>query len=155
MVGTGMEGLPLPGQSMDVCLEGNAYGIGRNLAECTRIQKGRYGEELTARFLQERGLTIIERNWRCCFGEVDIIAEDNDTVVLVEVKTRVIGRSQSIMPEMAVGPRKRDRYQKLALVYLSCSYPRRAVRFDVAAVGIVDPSCSWLHYLTAAYEWDD
>ena len=140
---------------MDVCLEGESYGIGRNLAECTRVQKGRYGEELTARFLQERGLRIIERNWRCCFGEVDIIAEDNDTVVLVEVKTRVVGQSSSIMPEMAVGPRKRDRYQKLALVYLSCSYPRRAVRFDVAAVGIVDTGCSWLHYLTAAYEWDD
>lgn len=155
MVGTCMEGLPLPGHSTDVCLEGDAYGIGRNLAECTRIQKGRYGEELTAKFIQERGLTVIERNWRCCFGEVDIIAEDNDTVVLVEVKTRVIGHSSLIMPEMAVGPRKRDRYQKLALVYLSRSYPRRAVRFDVAAVGIVDPGCSWLHYLTAAYEWDD
>ena len=76
MVGTGMESLPLPGRSMDVCLEGEAYVIGRNLSECTRIQKGRYGEELTARFIQERGLTIIERNWRCCFGEVDIIAED-------------------------------------------------------------------------------
>lgn len=148
--------LPRRGYALDACLEGADWGIGMDLAECTRMQKGRFGEDVTAKFVEKCGLTIIERNWRCSFGEVDIIAEDGDAIVLIEVKTRFIGRrGDHIMPEQGVGPQKRSRYEKLALVYLSTETQRSSVRFDVAAVGIVDKGCTWMHYLTGAYEWDD
>jgi putative endonuclease len=49
---------------------------------------GRYGEALAAEFLAARGLTVLEHNWRCPQGEIDIIATDGDVTVFAEVKTR-------------------------------------------------------------------
>ena len=49
---------------------------------------GRYGEALAARYLRERGMTIVERNWRCPEGEIDLVALDGDCLVICEVKTR-------------------------------------------------------------------
>ena len=49
---------------------------------------GAYGEALAANFLQDQGYEIIERNWRCREGELDLIARENDSWVFVEVKTR-------------------------------------------------------------------
>ncbi|MCQ1953054.1 YraN family protein [Arthrobacter jinronghuae] len=49
---------------------------------------GSRGEELAARYLTEAGLRIIDRNWRCPEGEIDLVAVDGATLVVVEVKTR-------------------------------------------------------------------
>lgn len=49
---------------------------------------GLYGERLAANYLQELGYEILERNWRCSMGEIDLIARDRDRWVFVEVKTR-------------------------------------------------------------------
>lgn len=49
---------------------------------------GQRGEALAAGYLEESGLTVIDRNWRCPDGEVDIVALDGDVLVVVEVKTR-------------------------------------------------------------------
>lgn len=49
---------------------------------------GRYGEDRACDYLQALGYNILERNWRCRIGEIDIIARDNDRFVFVEVKTR-------------------------------------------------------------------
>lgn len=49
---------------------------------------GRRGEQLGAAFLESAGLEIIDRNWRCSQGEIDIVARDGDELVFVEVKTR-------------------------------------------------------------------
>ncbi len=53
---------------------------------------GRYGEEVAARFLLDAGLTVLERNWRCRGGELDIVATDGSALVFVEVKTRSSAR---------------------------------------------------------------
>ena len=53
---------------------------------------GRYGEDLAARRLSEAGMRILERNWRCREGEIDIVAADGDALVVCEVKTRRAGR---------------------------------------------------------------
>ena len=52
---------------------------------------GRYGEDLAARLLADAGMTVLERNWRCRAGEIDIVARDGDAVVVCEVKTRTAG----------------------------------------------------------------
>ena len=49
---------------------------------------GAYGERVAERFLLEAGLVVLERNWRCPFGEIDIVARDGDCLVVCEVKTR-------------------------------------------------------------------
>src|SRR5258705_13121906 len=54
----------------------------------TKDAVGQYGEELAARYLAKSGFAILERNWRCELGEIDIVARDGDTLVVCEVKTR-------------------------------------------------------------------
>lgn len=49
---------------------------------------GQYGEDLAARYLVENGFTVLERNWRCAQGEIDIVAREGQTLVVCEVKTR-------------------------------------------------------------------
>lgn len=49
---------------------------------------GRRGEAVAARYLEESGLHVIDRNWRCSDGEIDIVAVDGDVLVVVEVKSR-------------------------------------------------------------------
>lgn len=49
---------------------------------------GRRGEELAAGFLEGQGMRIVDRNWRCAEGEIDIVALDGDALVIAEVKTR-------------------------------------------------------------------
>jgi len=49
---------------------------------------GKYGEDIAAKYLQDRGYQILDRNWRCGLGEIDLIAKDKNRLVFVEVKTR-------------------------------------------------------------------
>jgi putative endonuclease len=95
---------------------------------------GKHGEDLAARHLVGAGFTVIERNWRCAVGELDIVARDGATLVIVEVKTR---RSLAYgSPAEAVTPRKVDKLRELALTWLR-AHPlegRRDVRFDVVSV---------------------
>ncbi len=95
---------------------------------------GRYGERVAARWLTEAGMTVVERNWRCRRGEIDILARDGDVLVVCEVKTRRSSRAGT--PAEAVTPRKLARLQDLAAEWLSAR-PGAApggVRFDVVAV---------------------
>ena len=97
---------------------------------------GRKGEEAAARFLYRRGYEILERNWSCYAGEADIIAEDNGTLVFVEVKTRK--DCQKGFPSEAVSKSKRDKYEKIALAFLEQSHAiDMPVRFDVVALVVV------------------
>ncbi|MBO7675058.1 MAG: YraN family protein [Atopobiaceae bacterium] len=125
------------------------------LAESGNKELGRTGEDLAAQYLSLKGYTILERNWRCAFGEADIIAEDGSTVVLVEVKTRMSNVAWTDQaPELAVDARKRSKYQKLALMYLSLQTRVDTVRFDVVAVNVYDDQSARLRHLVGAYEWD-
>jgi putative endonuclease len=49
---------------------------------------GKYGEDVAAQYLLDRGYEILERNWRCAIGEIDLVAKDKSRFVFVEVKTR-------------------------------------------------------------------
>jgi putative endonuclease len=99
---------------------------------------GRYGEQVAVDHLEAAGLVIIERNWRCREGEVDIIARDGAELVFVEVKTRSSLAFGS--PAEAVGIAKSARIRQLALRYLMARRDAgdeaswSALRFDVVAV---------------------
>jgi len=94
---------------------------------------GNAGEQLAARELQARGLSIVQTNYRCASGEMDLIARDGDELVFVEVKTRRGNRFGS--PEDAVNPRKQQKLIEVAETYLQ-AYQHNDVnwRIDVVAV---------------------
>ncbi|GAA2457925.1 YraN family protein [Streptomyces macrosporus] len=103
---------------------------------------GRYGEDLAARRLRELGMAVLDRNWRCRSGEIDIVARDADALVICEVKTRRAGSYEH--PMAAVTPRKAARLRRLAARWLTERWltrygrpPTGGVRIDL--VGIVLP----------------
>jgi putative endonuclease len=94
---------------------------------------GAYGETLAARHLSERGLVVLERNWRCAEGEIDLVLRDGDTLVVCEVKTRSSLDFGS--PHEAVTPAKLARLHRLAGCWLAArGMSARDVRIDLVAV---------------------
>lgn len=115
----------------------------------TRGELARAGEAAAAACLEEAGLTILERNFRCRIGEVDLVAAEGRTLVFVEVKTRkgtAFGR-----PSEAVSPTKQARLRRLADWYLAEKRPpHRDVRFDVVEV-IGRPGAFQVTHLRSAF----
>ncbi|MGM0574154.1 MAG: YraN family protein [Myxococcota bacterium] len=98
-----------------------------------RRRLGRAGERRAARYLRRRGLRIVERNWTCPHGELDLLARDGDQLVVVEVRTARTDFAGG--PERTVGPDKRRRLARLARLWLARSRWRPAsIRFDVVGV---------------------
>ncbi|PIE59408.1 MAG: YraN family protein [Desulfobulbus propionicus] len=94
---------------------------------------GKYGEELAARYLQSSGYLIRARNYRLRCGEVDIIAEKDDVIAFVEVKTRTSTRFGT--PLDAVDRRKQRQLSRLAAYYLQQNREQdKTARFDVLAI---------------------
>ncbi|MBO9704709.1 MAG: YraN family protein [Arthrobacter sp.] len=94
---------------------------------------GQRGEELAADFLEDQGIRVVEQNWRCAAGELDIVAVDGDTLVVAEVKTR--SSLDYGHPFEAVTPPKLARLHQLACRWTAergLRLPRR--RLDVIAV---------------------
>lgn len=101
-----------------------------------RRERGIRGELLAAEHLQRRGFSILQRNYRTRWGELDIVACDGRTLIFCEVKTRA-GRHAGTHPLDSVGPRKRVQVRRMAGQWLS--EQRRSLgapdlRFD--AIGI-------------------
>jgi putative endonuclease len=94
---------------------------------------GAYGERVAERFLVDAGLVVLERNWRCPLGEIDIVARDGDCLVVCEVKTRssvAFGH-----PLEAVTSQKAARLRRLALAWVEARGVRpREIRVDLVAV---------------------
>ena len=96
-------------------------------------QLGKAGEEMAAKYLVEKGYQIIEWNYRCENGEIDLIAKDQDVTVFVEVKTR---RSLKFgIPQAAVTSKKQLQISMVALSYLNeVNALNSPCRFDVIAI---------------------
>jgi putative endonuclease len=103
-----------------------------------RRELGQRGEEAAARWYAEAGYDIVDRNWRCAEGEIDLVAIDprGSIVVICEVKTR--SSTAYGTPAEAVTMAKQRRLRRLAARWLSHQRaggsPMRSVRFDVVAV---------------------
>jgi len=94
---------------------------------------GRLGEETAESFLKEHGYRIVERNYSCRFGEIDIIGWDGDILCFMEVKTR--NKADGAEPQEGVGLAKQRKLARAAVEYLK----RRKLgdvdsRFDVVSV---------------------
>jgi putative endonuclease len=94
---------------------------------------GQQGEQLAASFLAEAGLTILERNWRCKQGEIDIVAMDGRTLVVCEVKTRSSVRFGT--PLEGITRQKAWRLRKLAVLWVNAhGLIFETIRIDVVGV---------------------
>jgi putative endonuclease len=103
----------------------------------TRVQLGAMGEALAVDHLTKMGLRIVSRNWRCRYGELDVIAADESTrtLVFVEVKTRTGDGFGGLA--QAVTPRKVARLRRLAGLWLAGQDEHwAAIRIDVIGVRV-------------------
>ncbi len=98
-----------------------------------KIALGRQGEDIAAAYLQQQGYEILTRNYRCRYGELDIICRKGGLLVFVEVKTR---RSDLFgSPEEAITRSKIGHIKKVALHYLNEHQTKhRETRFDVVTI---------------------
>lgn len=98
-----------------------------------RLATGGYGEASAARFLTGLGMVVLDRNWRCELGEVDLVLRDGDVLVFCEVKTRANAAFGS--PLEAVSPAKVARLRRLAARWLAeHRLSVRDVRLDLVGV---------------------
>lgn len=94
---------------------------------------GRYGERVAARHLTELGMVLLDRNWRCDSGEIDLVLRERDVLVVCEVKTRASEVCGS--PHEAITPSKLERLQRLAVLWAEAHEVRPAeTRIDLVAV---------------------
>lgn len=96
---------------------------------------GQLGEEYALKLLEKNGYEILEKNFRSKFGEIDIVAKREDTLIFVEVKTRWSKKYGA--PEEAVTPRKLARIKRVGEFYalIHPSLPRK-MRVDVVAIEV-------------------
>lgn len=117
-----------------------------------RKDLGRLGEDAAAKHLANKGCTILERNYRIRSGEVDIIAKEAETLVFVEVKTRMSRRYGS--PAESVNAGKRRRISAAALQYVSENGAGdMPARFDVIEV-YAETEGLRLRHITDAFEFE-
>jgi putative endonuclease len=111
----------------------------------TRRATGQAGEAAAANYLHSLGYRVIAMNWRTRYGEIDIVAVDRETVVIVEVRTRTspaLGTAAE-----SVGPRKQQQLVRMAEAFLQKQAPQSHARIDVVTfdgtrvehlIGVVD-----------------
>lgn len=117
----------------------------------TKKEVGKKGEEVAASFLRKKGYHILDKNFRCRLGEIDIIAQKDDQIVFVEVKTRK--NLNFGLPQQAVTYFKKKRLTKLAQFYLAVHrLADFSCRFDVIAVMLNQDSVDSVHLVENAFE---
>lgn len=113
-------------------------------------KSGDQGEAAAARFVEARGWTVLERQWRCRYGELDLVVWDGTALCFVEVKRR--GLRPVGLPREFVDGRKQEKLRKAAALYLAEHDPDAYARFDVAEVYEEADGRLRVEYLESAFE---
>lgn len=98
-------------------------------------QLGRRGEQIATRWLEEHGYTILERNWRCPRGEIDVVSTIGESIVFVEVKTR--STLDYGHPFEAITAAKKARLRQLAVMWTTQSTLHSGL-LRIDAIGILN-----------------
>ncbi|NWG15648.1 MAG: YraN family protein [Chloroflexi bacterium] len=113
---------------------------------------GQQGERLAIRYLEQRGYTIIATNWRCQYGEIDIIAHQGVMLVFVEVRARHTDRTDAAFE--SVGARKQRRLARAVQSYLASHHLEQAAwRVDVIAIAIPPSGEAIIEHAEDALGW--
>jgi putative endonuclease len=123
----------------------------RSEEKTDNLSVGERGESIAEAYLRGRGFTILEKNYRCKTGEVDIVARDGDTIVFVEVKAR---RNLAYgPPQLAVTPFKQRQISRTALTWLAHhKKPNAIARFDVIAILVPDHEVPLIEHIRNAFD---
>ncbi len=111
---------------------------------------GNKGEDLAVKFLRQKGYLIVEKNFKTKFGEIDIIAKDNNTIVFVEVKTRT--NDYFGYPFEAVDERKRMKLKNLALIFMKKYNKEFPIRFDIVSILFMSNGNKKIEHIKDAFE---
>ena len=121
-------------------MESKAPGQTRNTPNNqNKRQTGQRAEAIAAAALEQAGYTILDRNWRCVGGEIDLVAQHRGEIVIVEVRARAGGRDGEAIDTAleSIGKAKRARLIRLAYAYLEQHHlDDVAFRIDVVAIGL-------------------
>ncbi len=112
-----------------------------NKATAEHLIKGKKAEQQACRYLLNQGLKLIDKNYSCRHGELDLIMQQQDTLVVVEVRFRK--SSQFGRPEETISKQKQSRIINTTQQYLIQHKLKSAVRFDVIAMS-ADNSINWI-----------
>lgn len=117
------------------------------LMRMSRAELGRFGEDMATAHVESLGWQVIERNWRCRAGEIDIVAQDGRTIVVVEVKTRT--SEDYGTPAEAVTAGKLIRLRRLAGLWVGEHRGTGGpLRIDVVAILVPSDGRTRLDHLT-------
>ena len=96
------------------------------------LHTGQQAEQLACDYLLQQGLTLVERNYYCRMGEIDLIMRDQNSLVFIEVRYRKNNLFGSAAESITT--KKQDKLQKTALHYIQQHKSRQNTRFDVVAI---------------------
>jgi putative endonuclease len=114
-----------------------------------RARLGKKGEQLAAEHLLTKGYSILGQNVRFASGEIDIVAVDGNTLVIVEVRTRSSDRYGT--PAESITWQKQCKLRELALLYLKQQRRRQPIRFDIVAILYKDSATFELKHIAGAF----
>jgi putative endonuclease len=114
---------------------------------------GKQGENAAYAHLVNQGFEIVARNWRCGYGETDIIAREGKVLVFVEVRTRkdVLGSGEAY--KTPVSAKKKERLLKLSRIFAkNYQSDYEEVRFDVIAIKVYQPDRAFLYHVRNVFK---
>jgi len=117
-----------------------------------RLQRGRHFEAVAAEYLEDRGLVVLARGYRCRLGEIDLVCREQSTLVIVEVRARASGAIATAAA--SVDARKRARIVNATRHFLMrrSEWRDAVVRFDVVAFDAIDTADTRISWLRNAFD---
>lgn len=110
--------------------------VWERLRQSNHLKIGKIGEEIAVNIVKDMGYMVLDKNYRCSLGEIDIVAIDDDVLVFIEVKTR---RHSIAYAKESISKRKMRKLMSLASFYIKQKgYYNKKVRFDVLAIYLKD-----------------
>ena len=116
----------------------------------TTLEQGQASELKACRYLEQQGLVLIERNYRCRMGELDLIMRDHEHLVFVEVRSR--NNPNYGNPAETVTKRKQNRLLRAAAYYLQRQRLNLPCRFDIVAISSVNSEKECLQWIKDAFQ---
>jgi putative endonuclease len=117
-----------------------------------RLERGRHWEAVAAEYLEDRGLVVLARGYRCRLGEIDLVCREERTLVIVEVRAR--GSGAVARAAESIGPAKRTRIIRATRHFLMrrSEWHNAPIRFDVVAFDSIDTAEARVSWLRNAFD---
>lgn len=112
-----------------------------------QLQRGRHWESRAAAYLEQRGLAVLARGYRCRMGELDLVCRDGGQIVVVEVRARSRGALCSAVESIDVHKRQRIVQATRHWLMRHSAWQTAIIRFDVVAIDAIDtaePRIAWI-----------